>query len=453
MAHDVFICHASEDKDAVARPLAEALRSHNVDVWYDEFSLTVGDSLSATIDRGLESSRFAIVVISPAFFSKPWTNRELAGIVARETVRRERILLPVWHDVDVKDVLRFSPPLADLRAVSSSIGVDKVATVLLQTIHPNEQPLPIARTELERYGWETPPFSDEWWLDRVTLASDIAFGMFSSPFQFPPRHKHEQSSRQRGENIAWATLQAGWWDSAEEKKISQITPPEEVLDFVRSIPELHDACLFNPGHLAGYVPQLLILTFSAEFSDQFDGLLAASEDEFRQGGPKWRSPDDEGALCAATLAFRHPTLGNHRPARIVDKWLSGHKGAYRAEIFPRLDYLFWLLSEDCAWLPSHIHTALLEGMKVWPYWWHASSNEETFTKDLRRTLFVRRRKPIKWTKALFSELIATVERSRMRANIHCNAGLIAQRFADQDFVGALDKWNTDLDQMRKKRGL
>lgn len=60
--------HASEDKAALARPLAERLRAEHVEVWYDEFSLSVGDSLRRSIDRGLSQSRFGIVVLSPSFF-------------------------------------------------------------------------------------------------------------------------------------------------------------------------------------------------------------------------------------------------------------------------------------------------------------------------------------------------------------------------------------------------
>ena len=52
---DVFISHASEDKEAIARPLAEALRSHGLRVWYDEFALRPGNSLRESIDRGLVS--------------------------------------------------------------------------------------------------------------------------------------------------------------------------------------------------------------------------------------------------------------------------------------------------------------------------------------------------------------------------------------------------------------
>ncbi len=37
--YDVFISHASEDKEEVARPLAEVLRRNGLSVWYDEFEL------------------------------------------------------------------------------------------------------------------------------------------------------------------------------------------------------------------------------------------------------------------------------------------------------------------------------------------------------------------------------------------------------------------------------
>ena len=37
--YDVFISHAAEDKEEVARPLAEVLRRNGLSVWYDEFEL------------------------------------------------------------------------------------------------------------------------------------------------------------------------------------------------------------------------------------------------------------------------------------------------------------------------------------------------------------------------------------------------------------------------------
>jgi sulfite reductase alpha subunit-like flavoprotein len=67
--YDVFISHASEDKEDVARPLAEALRSNGLNVWYDEFELKIGDSLRRKIDKGIANSNFGVIVISRDFIS------------------------------------------------------------------------------------------------------------------------------------------------------------------------------------------------------------------------------------------------------------------------------------------------------------------------------------------------------------------------------------------------
>ncbi len=111
-AFDVFISHASEDKDAVVRPLAHALRDHELEVWYDEFELRIGDSLRRQIDRGLASSRFGIVVLSRAFFGKGWTNYELDGLVTR-AVTGDQVLLPIWHGISKQEVIDYSPSLAN----------------------------------------------------------------------------------------------------------------------------------------------------------------------------------------------------------------------------------------------------------------------------------------------------------------------------------------------------
>jgi hypothetical protein len=81
---DIFICHASEDKEAIARPLANALKQAGLDVWYDEFTLTLGDSLRRKIDHGLARSRYGAVILSPHFFAKEWPQRELDGLTTKE---------------------------------------------------------------------------------------------------------------------------------------------------------------------------------------------------------------------------------------------------------------------------------------------------------------------------------------------------------------------------------
>ena len=57
---DVFISHASEDKSEFVRALSRQLRAFGVKVWYDEFSLKVGDSLSRSLDKGLANSNYGL---------------------------------------------------------------------------------------------------------------------------------------------------------------------------------------------------------------------------------------------------------------------------------------------------------------------------------------------------------------------------------------------------------
>lgn len=113
--YDVFISHASEDKDEIVRPLAEELDQKGVQVWYDEFELSIGDSLRESIDKGLSNSEYGIVILSEAFFEKKWTQYELNSLVSRHLDEGE-VILPLWHDIGKQEVMEQSPMLADLLA-------------------------------------------------------------------------------------------------------------------------------------------------------------------------------------------------------------------------------------------------------------------------------------------------------------------------------------------------
>ncbi|WP_027142540.1 DUF1883 domain-containing protein [Mesorhizobium sp. WSM3626] len=133
-AYDVFISHASEDKEEIVRELATAIRSRGLKVWYDEFELRIGDSLRRKIDHGLANSRVGLVILSEAFFKKGWTNYELDGIVSR-SVNGEQQLLPIWHKVSKADVMRFSPSLVDKVARSTLDNTpDEIATEIAELL-------------------------------------------------------------------------------------------------------------------------------------------------------------------------------------------------------------------------------------------------------------------------------------------------------------------------------
>lgn len=117
--YDVFVSHASEDKDDFVRDFVMCLQENGLKVWYDELTLRVGDSLRRSIDNGLRNSRFGIVVLSESFFSKEWPQRELDGLFARE-VNGEKVILPIWHKISKNEVLKFSPIIADMLALNTT---------------------------------------------------------------------------------------------------------------------------------------------------------------------------------------------------------------------------------------------------------------------------------------------------------------------------------------------
>lgn len=138
--YDVFICHAGEDKDEVVRPLAHALRARDIEVWYDEFVLKMGDSLRRKIDKGLIACRFGVVVLSPSFFGKGWPNHELDGLVTREVAGGRQLILPIWHNVTKADVIGYSPPLADKVARSTvDVSIDELADEIASVVNPAEE--------------------------------------------------------------------------------------------------------------------------------------------------------------------------------------------------------------------------------------------------------------------------------------------------------------------------
>jgi CheY-like chemotaxis protein len=133
--YDAFICHASEDKTFV-RPLADRLISAGAQVWYDEFSLKMGDSLRRSIENGLAQSRYGIIILSPHFFRKEWPKKELDTLVSKEQTE-ERLILPIWLDLTFEDVRQFAPMLADRVAARSQEGIEAIVQKVVAVIRPD----------------------------------------------------------------------------------------------------------------------------------------------------------------------------------------------------------------------------------------------------------------------------------------------------------------------------
>ena len=116
---DTFICHASEDKEFMARPLHKALSELGVYAWLDESEIRLGQSIRQKIDEGLANCGSATVILSRPFFMKNWTQYEMDGIVGRK-MQGEILLFPIQHGITIAEIRNYSPSLAGLSLWNSS---------------------------------------------------------------------------------------------------------------------------------------------------------------------------------------------------------------------------------------------------------------------------------------------------------------------------------------------
>lgn len=107
-----FLCHDSRDKDAVARPLAQALVKLACPAWYDEFSLRIGDNLRTSIEAGIKGAKKCVLILSKNFFANGgWTKTEFESIFQKGLIEGSSATLPIWVGVTKEEVYEYSPSL------------------------------------------------------------------------------------------------------------------------------------------------------------------------------------------------------------------------------------------------------------------------------------------------------------------------------------------------------
>ncbi len=379
MLFDIFIAHAGDDKDDFVRPLAEALKEANVEVWFDEFSIQPGDSLRRAIDHGLSQSRFGAVVLSQAFFRQNWPQWELNGLVQRNLSGDNDVIIPIWHRVTHEDVMRYSPSLADILAIKSSAGLNAVVARLLGKIHPTGSTLIHARDYLINIGHEPPVISDDWWLDVVEhSASNDAEGTFQEAMGWGrwgfPLPKRSDDPDDRGWRLAWAAAQMKWQAEADAKGICQLTRPEIVHDFIQRMPGLADACHDHLHYVVAYAPQIAIRGFGGEFEDRIEAQYRRDRRDHLTKRAKGSisgtglTTDGKPPRCSEEFAVRANDHGGYDAVHVAGNYFDGQLNGPPVELYDHIDSIAWLLSDESLWLPQGVRSVLTIGMADWPVW-------------------------------------------------------------------------------------
>lgn len=409
---DIFISHTKEDKDSFVRPLAKKLIKNGIEVWYDEFALKPGDSLRGSIDHGLANSRFGLVILSPSFFGKKWTQWELDGLVSRQMHESSSVIIPIWHDVNTSFVQSYSPSLANIISINSNIGISDIAKSIVKIVHPKGSILVTAKDILLQYNYKTPVVSDNWWLKvveaSITIYGSTNYRVYKGTWRFPlpPKKKSVYSNALR---LAWTALHMNWLQYIKKNKINKLTHPKIVLEFINNMPGLQEICTRFPLILAQSSPLLVIKGYGGPFEKSFDSLLSESigwykglenrnenEEHYQhlvdpyEVKKSWQLPweelaqkiaikpeiiIDKNGKCSGPCVLRHPT-----PKRI--------NPTYATESFQVLDYIdnidcvAWLLSSNSDWLPKELHDLLTSALWGWGAWTWGKENKKSSYKEV-----------------------------------------------------------------------
>jgi uncharacterized protein YjbI with pentapeptide repeats len=131
---DVFISYASEDKETIVRPLGRKLQEMGYAVWLDESEMEGGEELVTSLDSAMLRARVGVMVVSPAFVGKKWTQYEVDRLLqmSRESGKK---LLVVWHKVDEERVRAWSAAIAGRRAFATErYDINQLALQLARAI-------------------------------------------------------------------------------------------------------------------------------------------------------------------------------------------------------------------------------------------------------------------------------------------------------------------------------
>jgi len=95
--------------------------------------LRLGDSVLRYIEDGLEHSDFFLLLLSPEYFKKPWTEFERGVALGRGGKKR---ILPVFlKNLKPKELVRIAPSIAETMGIEADkYSLEEIATMIFNVI-------------------------------------------------------------------------------------------------------------------------------------------------------------------------------------------------------------------------------------------------------------------------------------------------------------------------------
>ena len=102
--YDVFVSHASADKENYVQELQESFKKLGIKIFYDADTIEWGDDWEKKIKNGLEKCRYGVIVVTKNFYNRIWTEKELKSFLIRQNNNCENVILPILYNTSIDEL-------------------------------------------------------------------------------------------------------------------------------------------------------------------------------------------------------------------------------------------------------------------------------------------------------------------------------------------------------------
>lgn len=141
----VFVSYNSADK-FVAREIAMFLAAEGIDVWFDEWRVSPGDSIIREIQKGLESCSAFVLVWSKNAAKSNWVRKEVESALARAILKGKPKIIPVKLDET-----ELPPFLQDVKYIKWRGGTEEDRLDIIYSITGKKPELDYIKAIVKKY--------------------------------------------------------------------------------------------------------------------------------------------------------------------------------------------------------------------------------------------------------------------------------------------------------------
>ncbi|MBF0336456.1 MAG: TIR domain-containing protein [Nitrospirae bacterium] len=122
----IFISHSSTDKEEIATPLFNHLKTNHT-VWYDSERIAPGDSIASKIAEGMDQSDCFVLLISDDYNQRAFCQREQDAIIYRHINKRKRLLIVKINNARISSIIE---DLSCIEYTSDSINIQSICDAI-----------------------------------------------------------------------------------------------------------------------------------------------------------------------------------------------------------------------------------------------------------------------------------------------------------------------------------